>query len=734
MPQCAHRILVAALMCGAVPAVSGGQVQQSAARLGVTPARLLAPRPGEWLNHGREYNNQRFSPLAQINTRTVSRLTPAWLFQVPVPQGGGLEATPIVADGVMYVTTAFNSLYAFDLRTRQQLWRYEHKRGTSHYCCGPVNRGAAMANGLVFMATLDARLVALDAKTGKVRWNIETNSPDSGYSLTMAPLVVDDKVIVGAAGGEYGIRGSVSAYDVTTGVMVWRWYTIPSPEEGGWWGHWSARTPTGEDLRRDLAKEHADSATYADAWRRGGAPVWTTPAYDAELGTIFFGVGNPSPSNDGGVRPGDNLYNNSTVALDARTGKLRWHYQHVPHDRWDYDIPNPPIVARIGGRALLLHATKTGWLYVFDAATGSLVRRSEPFVPQKGMFFEPTKEGISVAPGFFGGANWPPSAYSPATGFAYVAGTHFPMIVTREPSEYKAGSLYVSGDARADTTEKLYSQLSAISPTTGRIVWQTKSDGFLWGGALATAGGLVFAGESTGWLRAFDAATGKQMWEFFCGAGVGAPPISFEMDGQQYVAVAAGGSRYERLYGSTVLVFGLGTEGGRVTTASISPSAGQQASRDRPRHTETLPAGFVSGGPYLAYDSAHKAVRVVLSAVAGRNRGFNFNGGFEGNQTVTVPVGWRVQMHVSNDDQLPHSALVVRDAKPFPATLDNPAIPRAVTTHLIDGFGTGEQDDVEFVAAAPGAYLIACAVPGHAASGMYIRFVVSSTVAKPSYR
>ena len=300
----------------------------------VTPGRLLSPTPGEWLVHGRTYDNQRYSPLTQITTANVARLSPRWIFQLAGARDG-IETTPIVADGVMYLTTSHNRVFAFDLRSRKKLWQYEHKLGHAVYCCGPVNRGLAIAGSRVFMATLDARLVALDRASGEVVWNVQTDDPDSAVSHTMAPLVVDSIVIVGAAGGEYGIRGSVSGYDVRDGHRVWRWYAVPSPEEGGWWGKWATQTPTGEDLHRDIARERADSAKFADSWRHGGAPVWTTPAYDSELGLIYFGVGNPSPSNDGEGRPGDNLYNNSTVALDVRTGTLRWYHQHVPHDLWE---------------------------------------------------------------------------------------------------------------------------------------------------------------------------------------------------------------------------------------------------------------------------------------------------------------------------------------------------------------------------------------------------------------
>ena len=250
------------------------------AQRSVAPSELLAPPAAEWLSHGRTYDNQRFSPLAQVTRANVASLMPTAVYQMNVQRADGLEATPIVAGGVMYMTTSHNSVLAFDLRTHKRLWQYDHSRSPkAAFCCGPVNRGVAIAGDKVYMATLDARLIALDARTGAVKWNITTHSVDSAYSNTAAPLVVGNKVIIGVAGGEYGIRGSVTAYDTENGRQVWRFYTVPSPEEGGWWGTWATSTPWGDKLPRNIAAEKADSAKYANTWRNGGAPMWVTPAY-----------------------------------------------------------------------------------------------------------------------------------------------------------------------------------------------------------------------------------------------------------------------------------------------------------------------------------------------------------------------------------------------------------------------------------------------------------------------
>ncbi len=535
-------------------------VQAAGAQRTVAPAELLTPPAGEWLNHGRTYDNQRYSPLTQVTRANVARLVPTTVYQMNVQRADGLEATPIVAGGVMYMTTSHNSVLAFDLRTNKRLWQYDHEKPErAIFCCGPVNRGVAVAADKVFMATLDARLVALDSKTGAVKWNIITHPADSGYSNTSAPLVIGNKVIIGAAGGEYGIRGSVTAYDAETGRQIWRFYTVPSPAAGGWWGKWATKTPWGDNLPRDLAKERADSAKHVDTWKIGGAPVWVTPAYDAELGLIYFGTGNPSPSNDGGERPGDNLYNNSTVALEAETGTLRWYVQHIPHDLWDYDLPNPPILARVDGRKVVLHAGKEGWLYVMDAVTGATIRRSEGFVPQENMWVAPDAKGILMRPGIFGGANWPPSSFSPQTGLMYIPARDRPNMATvNESAEREVGKMYTAGSFPAIRGRPPTGVLSAVDPATGKVRWTVPTPTWTWSGTLATAGGLVFMGESDGWFRAYDAADGRVLWSYFCGAGVDSSPITYEIDGRQYIAVPAGGIRYAPLKGNAVFVFALG--------------------------------------------------------------------------------------------------------------------------------------------------------------------------------
>ena len=399
--------LVAAPLCAQG---SGGVAEPPAAPHSVVTNDMLlqAAGSGNWLMYGHNYWNNRYSPLKTINTTNVRRLVARAVYTHGSTTLGSFETTPIVVNGTMYITspaTPNNIVRAFDLRTQKMLWQYEHKNGpVSTACCGPNNRGVAIAGGSVFLGTLDDELVALDAATGKEKWAVKVgDGPAAGYTETMAPLVIGDNVIIGTSGAEYGIRGYVKAFNAATGAPVWTWYTLPSPEEGGWWGPWSKTTPDGDDLKRDIAKEKADSAKYADAWKTGGGSMWMTPAYDADTKTLFVTIGNPSPDLDGSIRPGDNRWTESIVAIDATNGKFKWGYQEVPHDVWDLDAVSPPVIAMVGGKKAVVEAGKTGFVYVLDAATGKLIRRSAAFVPQQNMYTQPTADGVFMLPGANGG-------------------------------------------------------------------------------------------------------------------------------------------------------------------------------------------------------------------------------------------------------------------------------------------------------------------------------------------
>lgn len=526
------------------------------------------PAGDDWTTYGGSQWNQRYSGLNEINTGNVGKLVPRGMLQTGIAKLGSFENTPVIVGNRAYVTTPFNTAIAYDLDNGKQLWRYEHKLGTTIYCCGPNNRGVAIHGPHVYMGTLDARLVALNATSGEVVWDIEVADPTYGYSITHAPLVIDNNVIVGVSGGEYGIRGHVTAYDAVTGKQVWRWYSIPAPKgdptfdekaPNGWWGTWERSTPDGASLHRDISKEKGDSAKNADAWTRGGGGVWMTPAYDPESKTIYVAVGNPSPDLDGSIRPGDNLYTDAVVAIDAGTGKTKWYYQTVPHDVWDLDAVSPPVVATVGGKKVVVHAGKTGWVYVLDAATGKLVRRSDAFVPQENMFALPTGgEGTRMLPGANGGAEWSPISIDPTLGYAYVAALHQPMWYRTNYAPWEKGRLWLGSAFVAIPTEEQYGLFSAVNLATGKIAWQNKVPQPMMGGALSTAGGLTFTGEGNGNFNAYDSKTGKLLWTFNAGAGCNSAPMSFKHKGEQMIGVACGGN-YQLNYplGNTVVFFGL---------------------------------------------------------------------------------------------------------------------------------------------------------------------------------
>ncbi len=527
----------------------------------VTNQMLLDARKSgnNWLTFGRDYTNQRWSPLAQVNTSNVSNLHIAWMYQTGISRLGSFETSPIVVDGVMYLTTPYNTAtMAVNARTGKEIWRYEHKPSIASpiYCCGPNNRGVAISEGTVYLATLDARLVALDAKTGAVQWDVQVADPEAGYSETMAPLIVGDKVVIGISGGEYGIRGFVRAYNRTNGQPIWTAYTI---FDKGWEGNFSETTGEGDNLHRNIAAEKAAVSQYGDAWQRGGGGVWMTPAYDADLHLIYVAVGNPSPDLDGSVRPGDNLCADCVMAIDANDGTIKWYYQEVPHDVWDLDVVSPPVILTLkDGRKALAQAGKTAWVYVLDAATGKLIRKTAGFNRHENMFAQPTAEGTRMLPGANGGSEWSPTAVNPNLGYMYVLGLEQPMHYITHSAPLEKGKLWLGSAFKAVPGERQYGTFTAMNLNTGKIAWQVETEQPMIGGAMATAGNLVFTGEGNGHFNAYDARTGKELWTFQAGAGCNAPPVTYMLDGKQYIAVACGGN-FQLGYplGDAVLVFAL---------------------------------------------------------------------------------------------------------------------------------------------------------------------------------
>ena len=540
----------------------------------------------DWSSYGNDLTNQRFSRLDQINSTNVDQLKLAWQYRTGIR--GTFQATPIVKDGIMYISLPFNHLIAINAKTGKELWRYEHDRNRDwKLCCGPANRGVAIHGDQIFMGTVDARLISLDAKTGKIIWDInvvennvltenidnlaiddpnrdKTMSGGTGVGINMAPIVYENKVIVGITGVGYGLHidddknaplgavvgvagrfgrpGFLAAYDIYSGKKIWQFNTIP---DQGWEGEMSNYTKDGELLNRDLLYEKENLNNYPDAAQYGGGSAWTTPAIDSDTHTLFFGTGNPSPQMNGESRPGDNLYTVSLVALDANTGKLKWYFQQVPHDLWGYDVASPPVLFHTVHDNKIIpvvgQASKTGWFYIHQRDTGELILKSEAFVPQQNMFAEATEAGTIIYPGILGGSNWSPVSINIDEHLAFISGIHAPVkyTLTEHNDGYKT-QRYVKSEP---TDDEKWGLLSAINLETGKIQWQHHTEEPLIGGTLSTAGDLIFNGEGNGSFNAFNAKTGELLWTTKIDAGVNAPPITFMIDGKQYIAVVAGGNK-----------------------------------------------------------------------------------------------------------------------------------------------------------------------------------------------
>jgi len=526
----------------------------------VTTAMLEAAGgdPKNWIHPNGSYAQTRYYPGTQINTGNVAKMKPAFVFQTAVLES--METAPIVVNGVMFLTTSFNHVYAINAATGEEYWHYKHKMGPiTTFCCGPNNRGVAIENDRIFMGTLDAKLVALDAKTGKVLWETQIADPEKGYSETMAPAVVDGKVLIGTNGGEYGVRGFLKAFDAKDGKLLWTFYSIP---DKGHEGVWAENDATGRNMHRDIAAEKAALAKDASFYQTLGGGVWMTPAIDKKTRTVFFVAGNPSPDLYGAIRPGDNLYTNSMVAIDLDKGTYKWHSQYIAHDVWDLDAVSPPILTQAKDASgkltdVVIHGGKTGHVYVHDRATGKLIRFSEAMIPQENMWVLPTKEGARMLPGANGGVEWSPMAVNPKLHMAYAANLHQPMTYHVEEAAYPGGSkLWLGGAFKTIPSEEQWGRLVAVNLDTGKVAWGAKTPQPLIGGVLATAGDLVFNGEANGWYKAYDARTGKELWKYNCGAGVNSPGVSYMVNGKQYIAVAAGGNnQIDAKRGNSVFVF-----------------------------------------------------------------------------------------------------------------------------------------------------------------------------------
>ena len=524
------------VLAAALVAAAGAQSVPSNG-LPVTYERLLkaTAEPGNWLTYSGDYRSHHYSTLDQITAANVHRLRAKWIYQMHRPK---VETTPIVVDGIMYVTRPPSDVIAIDAETGRALWTYEHRiQGRVYTCCGEVNRGLAILGTTLYLATLDAQLIALDAGSGRVVWKKMLADPGLNYTATGAPLALKDKVIVGIAGAEGGIRGFLDAYDAKTGERAWRFWTVPAPGEPGseTWG--------------------------GDSWRHGGASTWLTGSYDPELNLLYWGTGNPGPDYNGDVRPGDNLYSCSLLALDPDRGTLKWYFQFTPHDTRDWDATQVPVLldAAVGGRPrkLVVVPSRNGFHYVLDRATGEFLL-ARPFVKQtwakeidsKGRPVlnpgqEPTAEGNeSIWPGVDGGNNWMSPSYNPQTKLLYFnAREERRRFFRTDAPEFRPGEAFFGGGGGGGARfrpEESWGKLIAMVPETGEIKWEHRILTPPWAGVLSTAGNLVFSATPSGNFYALDAKTGKELWRFNGGDRVYASPITFLSRGRQMITLPIG--------------------------------------------------------------------------------------------------------------------------------------------------------------------------------------------------
>ena len=514
-----------------VPALEVRSAAAGARAPEISFADIAQPKPGSWLTYNGNLSGNRFSPLDKINRESVTRLVPKWMFPVP-GAAGGLEVTPLVADGIMYVTAA-NEAHALDARGGREIWHYKRPRtkGLAGDAAGGINRGVGLLGNRVFMVADNAHLFALDKATGNLLWDVEMADSKQNYGATSAPLVVNDLVVSGVSGGDEGVRGFLDAYEAATGKRVWRFWTIP------------ARGEPGSETWVGRALEH------------GCGTTWLTGTYDPDARLLYWPTGNPCPDYNGDERKGDNLYTSSVVALDPATGKLKWHYQFTPHDLHDWDATETPVLVDVGSRKLLLQGNRNGYFYVLDRLTGTVLL-AEPFVkkltwasgigadgrPKLLPGNEPTVEGQLACPAVAGAANWPSNAYSAATGLFYMFAEESCNVYSKNGEWWKAGESFYGGGTKRAPGVRGEKFLKALDVQTGKIAWETAGigDGILASGLMATAGGLLFYGEGSGAFLAADASNGKVLWKFNTGQRWRAGPMTYMVDGEQYIGMAAG--------------------------------------------------------------------------------------------------------------------------------------------------------------------------------------------------
>lgn len=555
-------------LCAVISGQANSDVKTKASYSPVTYSEILNDEKttGDILTYGMGQKGQRYSPLTQVNKDTIKDLVPVWNFSFGGEKQRGQESQPIVKDGVMYVTASYSRVFAIDIASGEELWQYDAKLPDAILpCCDVINRGVAIIDDVVIFGTLDAKLVALNRKTGKVVWKKRIAKYKEGYSITAAPQIVKGKVITGVAGGEFGIVGKVEARDPKTGKLIWSRPTVE-----GHMGYLNGK-------ENGITGGEAGKTWPGDLWKSGGAATWLGGTYDPETNLIYIGTGNPAPWNSH-LRPGDNLYSSSRLALDPDTGKIVWHFQSTPHDGWDFDGVNELISFDYkdkNGKTVKAAATadRNGFFYVLNRENGKFIT-ANPFVSNitwaKGidkngrpLYIEEGRPGnpesaskgksVFAVPAFLGAKNWMPMAYSKKTKNFYVPSNEWGMDIWNQPVSYKKGAAYLgAGFTIRPIFKDHIGSLKAIEPLTGKIKWEYKNPAPLWGGVLTTAGGLVFAGTPEGKFLAFDDETGKILYKFQVGSGIVGSPVTWEQDGEQYISIVSGWGGAVPLWGGEV--------------------------------------------------------------------------------------------------------------------------------------------------------------------------------------
>lgn len=712
-------VVPAALIVVLALAACGGGSKKSTSTTTSSTTANNAQANVDWPNFGNTMDNTRYSPLTQVSTSNVSKLGIAWAR----PQGSDLsswEDYPVVVGGTMYITTDADEVEALNAATGAVKWTYTPKVNFYLAVAGggggvPVNRGVAVSNGKVYLETFDDKLVALQSSTGERLWQSQIADPNEGYSETAAPTVYNGVVYVGSAESDAGLRGFVAAYDASTGVQKWRYYTVPAPGHG-----WMP-----------AKGEH------------GGGDVWMPPTVDPTNNTVYFGTGNPSPDLIISQREGCDPYVDSTVALNATSGQLKWVHQEVCPDAWDYDTHQNPMVFNLttGGQTTQVvgNANKSGFYTVMNANTGKVVSKSPYLTSYTKPHPIPTPKGVTVCPGSVGGIEYSPASYSPQNGAVYQDALTVCMKYTStsvyQSDIHKTGQIDFGGAFVPLTTPKPSGDLASIDAASGKINWETKLPFPSIGGTMSTAGGLVFTGDDDGDLYAADAKTGALDWTAHIGLPFGAAPMTYSVDGTQYVAVIAGGSAVASITntptGGELVVFKL--NGTPVHTfAPVSAVKGGLSSSELPSL-----AGYKKISKYVYANTKTKtAVVQVVAAATTANSGFNFDGYAKGQANFIVPTGWNVDLEFSNKAATPHNMVITKTDKApvLPAAVgQTAAVAVPGPTKLTEGVPASAGTLLAGLASdAPGSFYIVCGVPGHLQAGMYDKFTVSSSAKLPS--